>query len=107
MNLNMLLCSFTPKWYEMVQRCLRLKSIELTKYDDLFKDEDTRQKEKPERILIVPAERVSPYVRPPYSINQPTSALVRLMDSIERMETPKLAASISAVPSARAARPQL
>ena len=62
-----------------------MKSIELTKYDDLFKDEDTRQKEKPERILIVPAERVFPYVRPPYSINRPTSALVRLMDSIERM----------------------
>lgn len=54
-------------------------------YDDLFKDEETRQEEKLERILIVPAEQVFPYARQPYSIDRPTPDLVRLMDSIERM----------------------
>lgn len=62
-----------------------VKEIELTKYDDLFKDEETRQEEKLERILIVPANQVFPYARQPYSIDRPTPDLVRLMDSIERM----------------------
>ena len=62
-----------------------VKNIELTKYDDLFKDEETRQEEKQERILIVPAEQVFPYARQPYSIDRPTPDLVRLMDSIERL----------------------
>ncbi len=62
-----------------------VKNIELTKYDDLFKDEETRQEEKQERILTVPAEQVFPYARQPYSIDRPTPDLVRLMDSIERM----------------------
>lgn len=62
-----------------------VKNIELTKYDDLFKDEETRQEEKQERILIVPVEQVFPYTRQPYSIDRPTPDLVRLMDSIERM----------------------
>ncbi len=62
-----------------------VKDIELTKYDDLFKDEDTRQEEKLERIQIVPAEQVFPYARQPYSVDRPTPDLVRLMDSIERM----------------------
>lgn len=62
-----------------------VKNIELTKYDDLFKDEDTRQEEKLERVMIVPAEQVFPYARQPYSIDRPTPDLVRLMDSIERM----------------------
>lgn len=62
-----------------------VKNVELTRYDDLFKDEETRQEEKQERILIVPAEQVFPYARQPYSIDRPTPDLVRLMDSIERM----------------------
>ena len=62
-----------------------VKDIELTKYDDLFKDEETRQEEKLERIQIVPAEQVFPYARQPYSVDRPTPDLVRLMDSIERM----------------------
>ncbi|MEG1525805.1 MAG: ParB N-terminal domain-containing protein [Clostridia bacterium] len=62
-----------------------VKNVELTKYDDLFKDDDTRQEEKLERILIVPAEQVFPYTRQPYSVDRPTPDLVRLMDSIERM----------------------
>lgn len=62
-----------------------VKNVELTRYDDLFKDEETRQEEKQERILIVPAEQVFSYARQPYSIDRPTPDLVRLMDSIERM----------------------
>lgn len=62
-----------------------VKNVELTKYDDLFKDEETRQEEKQERILIVPADQVFPYARQPYSVDRPTPDLVRLMDSIERM----------------------
>ena len=62
-----------------------VKDIELTRYDDLFKSEDTRQEEKLERILIVPASEVFPYARQPYSIDRPTPDLVRLMDSIERL----------------------
>lgn len=62
-----------------------IRSVELTKYDDLFKDEETRQVEKQERILIVPADRVFPYARQPYTVDRPTPDLVRLMDSIERM----------------------
>lgn len=62
-----------------------VKDIELTKYDDLFKSEETRQEEKLERIQLVPAEQVFPYARQPYSVDRPTPDLVRLMDSIERM----------------------
>ena len=62
-----------------------VKDIELIKYDDLFKDENTKQEEKLERILIVPADQVFPYARQPYSVDRPTPDLVRLMDSIERM----------------------
>lgn len=62
-----------------------IKNIELTKYDDLFKNEEARQEEKLERILIVPADRVFPYARQPYTVDRPTPDLVRLMDSIERM----------------------
>ena len=62
-----------------------VKNIELIKFDDLFKDEETRQEEKQERILIVPAEEVFPYARQPYTVDRPTPDLARLMDSIERM----------------------
>ena len=62
-----------------------VKNIELVKYEDLFKDEKTRQEERQERILIVPAEQVFPYARQPYTIERSTPDLVRLMDSIERM----------------------
>lgn len=62
-----------------------VKSIELTKLDDLFKDEETRQEEKLERVQIVPAEQIFPYARQPYFVDRPTPDLVRLMDSIERL----------------------
>lgn len=62
-----------------------VKNVELTRYDDLFKDEETRQEDKLERVVIVPAEQVFPYARQPYSVDRPTPDLVRLMDSIERL----------------------
>lgn len=62
----------------------RFGDINLTKYDDLFKDEATRQTEQGEQILTVPADQIFPYVRQPYTIDRPTPDLVRLMDSVER-----------------------
>ena len=62
-----------------------VKEIELTKYDDLFKDEDTRQDEKLERIQIIPADQIFPYARQPYSIDRATPDLAQLMESIERV----------------------
>ena len=62
----------------------RFGDINLTKYDDLFKDEATRQAEQQEQILTVPADQIFPYARQPYTIDRPTPDLVRLMDSVER-----------------------
>ena len=62
----------------------RFGDISLTKYDDLFKDEDMRQAEKQEQVLEVPADQIFPYARQPYTIDRPTPDLVRLMDSVER-----------------------
>ncbi len=62
----------------------KLESIGLTSLDDLFKTGEERQAEQGERVQIVPAEKVFPYARQPYSIDRPTPDLVRLMDSIER-----------------------
>ena len=62
----------------------RFGDINLTKYDDLFKDEETRQAEQGEQILTVPADQIFPYARQPYTIDRPTPDLVRLMDSVER-----------------------
>ena len=62
----------------------RFGDINLTKYDDLFKDEETRQAEKQEQVLEVPADQIFPYARQPYTIDRPTPDLVRLMDSVER-----------------------
>ena len=59
-------------------------SIGLTSLDDLFKTDAQRQDDQSERVQIVPAEKVFPYARQPYSIERPTPDLVRLMDSIER-----------------------
>ena len=62
----------------------RFGDINLTKYDDLFKDEATRQAEQQEQVLTVPADQIFPYARQPYTIDRPTPDLVRLMDSVER-----------------------
>ena len=62
----------------------RFGDISLTKYDDLFKDEETRQAEKQEQVLEVPADQIFSYARQPYTIDRPTPDLVRLMDSVER-----------------------
>ena len=62
----------------------KLESIGLTSLDDLFKTGEERQVEQGERVKIVPADKVFPYARQPYSIDRPTPDLVRLMDSIER-----------------------
>ena len=62
----------------------KLESIGLTSLDDLFKAGEERQAEQGERVKIVPADKVFPYARQPYSIDRPTPDLVRLMDSIER-----------------------
>ena len=56
----------------------------MTSLDDLFKTGEERQAEQGERVQIVPADKVFPYARQPYSIDRPTPDLVRLMDSIER-----------------------
>ena len=62
----------------------KLNGIELTRYDDLFKTDAERETDQQERVQIVPAEQVFPYVRQPYSVDRPSADLVRLMDSIER-----------------------
>ena len=62
----------------------KLESIGLTSLDDLFKTGEERQAEQGERVQIVPADKVFPYARQPYSIDRPTPDLVRLMDSIEQ-----------------------
>ena len=62
----------------------KLENIGLTSLDDLFKTDAERQTEQGERVQIVPAGKVFPYARQPYSIDRPTPDLVRLMDSIER-----------------------
>lgn len=63
----------------------KLSGIELTRYDDLFKTDAEREADRQERIQIVPAAEVFPYSRQPYTIDRPTSDLVRLMDSIEHI----------------------
>ena len=62
----------------------KLNGIELTRYDDLFKTDAERETDQQERVQIVPAEKVFPYARQPYSVDRPSADLVRLMDSIER-----------------------
>ena len=62
----------------------KLNGIELTRYDDLFKTDAERETDHQERVQIVPAEQVFPYARQPYSVDRPSTDLVRLMDSIER-----------------------
>ncbi len=62
----------------------KLNGIELTRYDDLFKTDFEREADRQERVQIVPAEQVFPYARQPYSVDRPSTDLVRLMDSIER-----------------------
>ena len=58
----------------------KLENIGLTSLDDLFKTGEERQAEQGERVQIVPADKVFPYARQPYSIDRPTPDLVRLMD---------------------------
>ena len=62
----------------------KLENIGLTSLDDLFKTDAERQVEQGERVQIVPADKVFPYARQPYTIDRPTPDLVRLMDSIEQ-----------------------
>ena len=62
----------------------KLENIGLTSLDDLFKTDAERQAEQGERVQIVPADKVFPYARQPYTIDRPTPDLVRLMDSIEQ-----------------------
>ena len=62
----------------------KLENIGLTSLDDLFKTGEERQAEQGERVQIVPADKVFPYARQPYTIDRPTPDLVRLMDSIEQ-----------------------
>lgn len=59
--------------------------VELARFDDLFKSEESRQEEQQERIQIVAAEELHVYARQPYLIDRPTPDLVRLMDSIEKL----------------------
>lgn len=40
----------------------KLNGIELTRYDDLFKTDVERSADRQERVQIVPAEQVFPYV---------------------------------------------
>ena len=62
----------------------KLENIGLTSLDDLFKTDAERQTEQSERVQIVPADKVFPYARQPYSVDRPSPDLVRLMDSIEQ-----------------------
>jgi ParB family chromosome partitioning protein len=68
-------------------------SIKLASVDDLFPTEEGRAEAKSEKIIIVPAEDVHPYVRQPYQTARLTQDLVRLLDSIGRhgIETPLIA----------------
>ena len=59
--------------------------VELARFDDLFKSEESRREEQQERIQIVAAEELHVYARQPYLIDRPTPDLVRLMDSIEKL----------------------
>lgn len=59
--------------------------VELARFDDLFKSEESRQEEQQERVQIVTAEELYVYARQPYQIDRPTPDLVRLMDSIEKL----------------------
>ena len=59
--------------------------VELARFDDLFKSEESRREEQQERIRIVAAEELHVYARQPYLIDRPTPDLVRLMDSIEKL----------------------
>ena len=49
----------------------KLNGIELTRYDDLFKTDAERETDQQERVQIVPAEQVFPYVRQPYFVDRP------------------------------------
>ncbi len=62
----------------------KFENIGLTSLDDLFKTDAERALDKSERVQIVPAAKVFPYARQPYTIDRPTTDLVRLMDSIEQ-----------------------
>jgi len=59
-------------------------NLNLPSADDLFTTQDERDNAKLEKIMIVPASEVYPYVRQPYQTNRLTSDLVKLMDSIGR-----------------------
>ena len=59
--------------------------VELARFDDLFKSEESRREELQERIQRVAAEELHVYARQPYLIERPTPDLVRLMDSIEKL----------------------
>lgn len=63
----------------------KLKTMNLSSIDDLFKTDEERLDETRERVQIVPADEVFPYVREPYSVDRPTPDLAQLMDSIERI----------------------
>jgi ParB family chromosome partitioning protein len=67
--------------------------LNLPSVDDLFSTQESRDEAKNEKIIIVPAEDVHPYVRQPYQTARLTPDLVRLMDSIGRhgIETPLIA----------------
>lgn len=51
-------------------------SIKLASVDDLFSTEESRAEAKSEKIIIVPAEDVHPYVRQPYQTARLTQDLV-------------------------------
>lgn len=57
-------------------------NLNLPSVDDLFSTQESRDEQKYEKILIVPAEEVHPYERQPYSTHRLTKDLIRLMDSI-------------------------
>ena len=63
----------------------KMPNIRLTSVEDLFKTDEERQVDKLEKVQIVPADQVHPYPREPYQVSRPTSDLVQLMDSIERV----------------------
>lgn len=67
--------------------------LNLPSADDLFSTQESRDEAKNEKIIIVPAADVHPYVRQPYQTARITQDLIRLMDSIGRhgIETPLIA----------------
>ena len=58
--------------------------LNLPSVDDLFTTQEARDEQKYEKVLIVPAEEVFPYVRQPYNVERLTKDLVAFIDSVGR-----------------------